>query len=617
MNDQDRNQILSNSARLEEWENTPTPLPSEYDDMSREELIKLVKLQQERYDRLVQALERAEARAEASEARANRSDEKLHELLEEVKANSAKIAYLTELLAKRDKELADSRNQEKKARASKFASSSQKSKHSKPHKDSEESKQGGEATREDNLPSTPELKDDFSVPGSVPDLPKSGEIIQGGDYSSVAELPKPKEARPYRRGVSIGKINADNKVLLKSDPSLLPEGYEFIGIETRSVFGKVTSITQYDYEMVIAKKPNGETIELYLPANPDEEKVVDKFPGTMATHEMMASVVVDHFCLNVPYYRLAKHMRSNGMSICRSTFINWLKCGAKPIQALLPHLLDKAIESNSIINCDETWFKVKVHGKYTKKYIWCLVNKELKIVIFFYKGGARSRDALKDILGERLPMAIQTDGYNVYTYLDDQLNDVTHLCCMAHARAKFKETYDITKEEDALYFLERIRDLYFLERQYRERGYTADQIKERRNDARTIAIIGEMRSKIDAMKAEGHPPRSELLEKAINYMDHFWKQLFAYRENGRFEIDNSIAERNIRPIANERKNSYFYGSNTMAEISAAYRSIISTCKMWGVSVVDYFTKFFWEIIKGNQDYPKLLPMTIGLPVNKY
>lgn len=41
-------------------------------------------------------------------------------------------------------------------------------------------------------------------------------------------------------------------------------------------------------------------------------------------------------------------------------------------------------------------------------------------------------------------------------------------------------------------------------------------------------------------------------------------------------------------------------------------TIIFTCRMQGVSVLDYFKRFFSEIVKGRRDYEYLLPLTIGL-----
>lgn len=77
--------------------------------------------------------------------------------------------------------------------------------------------------------------------------------------------------------------------------------------------------------------------------------------------------------------------------------------------------------------------------------------------------------------------------------------------------------------------------------------------------------------------------------------------------------DNRVcAERFIRPLAGERKNSLFFGSDKMAGVSAVYHTIIFTCRMQGVSVLDYFKRLFSEIVKGRRYYEYLLPLTIGL-----
>ena len=85
-----------------------------------------------------------------------------------------------------------------------------------------------------------------------------------------------------------------------------------------------------------------------------------------------------------------------------------------------------------------------------------------------------------------------------------------------------------------------------------------------------------------------------------------------FRERLRVKFPWSTRQRFIRPLAGERKNSLFFGSDRMAHVSAVYHTIISTCKMQGVSVLDYFKRFFSEIVKGRRDYEHLLPLTIGL-----
>ena len=76
-------------------------------------------------------------------------------------------------------------------------------------------------------------------------------------------------------------------------------------------------------------------------------------------------------------------------------------------------------------------------------------------------------------------------------------------------------------------------------------------------------------------------PESEmsgLMRRALNYLHSFWKQLFNYRRNGEYTIDNLAAERAIRPLTVQRKNSLFFGSTQGALNSATYNTFIETCK---------------------------------------
>ena len=211
----------------------------------------------------------------------------------------------------------------------------------------------------------------------------------------------------------------------------------------------------------------------------------------------------------------------------------------------------------------------------------------------------------------------QSDGYNVYMYIDKELVDTEHLCCLAHARAKFVYAYEQGDDPDAKYLIDCFGELYRLEDTYKLSGLSAQEITRCRHSLRTKEIIGRIRSKLDVLLSPTHPPRGELMDKAVNYLQIFWKQLFAYLNDGRYDIDNSIAERFIRPLAGERKNSLFFVGSRMANVSAAYHTLLSTCRMNGLSALEYLKKFFHEIVKGRKDYENLLPMTIGINTNKY
>ena len=360
------------------------------------------------------------------------------------------------------------------------------------------------------------------------------------------------------------------------------------------------------YEIVVYRDKDGNVMCGYFPMDSEkDEPIIESVPGTHAAPDMMAYLVFNRFFLDTPVYRETARLLQERMRLSRQTVTNWLEKGSQFFKGVIEYLKDQCLEKDSVVNCDETWCRVKAGGKYRKKYVWCLVNRLARVAVYYYEDGSRGRKVLKDILEGRELRALQTDGYNVYLYLDNEMLDIDHVCCMAHVRAKFKYAAEIEHDVNARRFLEYIGRLYALEKKYEEENLSAEQVRRLRNSAETTEIIIGMRSLLDLMKSENAPRHGSLMKKAVSYLDHFWKQVFLYRKDGNYTIDNSLAERCIRPLANERKNSLFFGSDKMARVSAAYHSVVSTCKLQGYSILEYLKKFFAEITAGNRDYGKL------------
>ena len=109
--------------------------------------------------------------------------------------------------------------------------------------------------------------------------------------------------------------------------------------------------------------------------------------------------------------------------------------------------------------------------------------------------------------------------------------------------------------------------LYHLEAEYENGKLSAEQIKNCHENLKTKEIIITIRSKLDTMLSDIHPSRGDLMDKALSYLNTFWTQLFVYLKDGCYTIDNSIAERFIRPLSGECKNSLFFGSGKMVRVS--------------------------------------------------
>ena len=185
--------------------------------------------------------------------------------------------------------------------------------------------------------------------------------------------------------------------------------------------------------------------------------------------------------------------------------------------------------------------------------------------------------------------ALQNDGYrsslsrllpsgrkNVYMYIDNELDDVDHLCCMAHARAKFKYAYEQGGDERALCFLEWIGQLYGFEDEYKLQDLPPDEIKRRRNDSRTTDIMIAMSTRLNELLLDENVHLGDMMQKALRYLNTFWKQLFTYSFNHTF---------------------------------------IATCQMMGLSVLKYFKNLFAAIAAGRTDYERsalpLVPVRVS------
>lgn len=53
-----------------------------------------------------------------------------------------------------------------------------------------------------------------------------------------------------------------------------------------------------------------------------------------------------------------------------------------------------------------------------------------------------------------------------------------------------------------------------------------------------------------------------MMRRALVYVTSNWEDLIKYRNDGRFTIDNMLAERAVRPFTVKRKNSLFFKSKT-------------------------------------------------------
>ena len=430
---------------------------------------------------------------------------------------------------------------------------------------------------------------------------------------------------PSRKGRTYNKHTVGTPIIHKCDLSHLPEGVTYrIKKNPKKILHTITKVEEHWFEEVVLTYPDGHTETYFMPQENDKEAYLydEIVPGTHVTSDFLTEETSNMYDMACPAYREVKNRLSEmGLKTHRQNLANYADKGYEILKLVLPALKERALAPGSNVNVDETWERYQTHFGHRKTYMWCLVNRKAGIVIFFYedtvdkygkrKSGGRNRAVLKDFLGDAKLKSLQSDGYICYMYLDDDLIDIEHLCCLAHVRAKLERAERIGCKEASLLMCF-IRKLYKREDLYVDEGYDADKIKEMRNDEYTRGIVGQLQDEMFNLMANKIDKLPKLMQQALNYLHKFWKQVFAYRNDGEYTIDNLAAERAIRPQTIQRKGSLFFGSVQGALRSAMYNTFIQTCKQAGVSFRQYFKALLKAVKSGRTDYENLLPMTICL-----
>ena len=430
---------------------------------------------------------------------------------------------------------------------------------------------------------------------------------------------------PDRTGAKYKKDPIGEPVFHKC---VVPEGWKFLRkLKPRKVKTLVQRCEEHHFERLLVRLPNGKTKSVTIPADDDQEgnKILEELvPGTGITATLLSFIIFNQFIMASPAYREAKNRYPDmDWHTCRQNLLNWEDKGAIMLSMLLPALKDMALEEGANVNVDETWCRYQTHFGHRKTYMWCLVNRKLGIVIFFYEdtvdkkgkkhSGGRRRAVLKEFLGDAKIKSLQSDGYNVYMYLDDEMQDIEHICCMAHAHNKLQEAKKLGCKAGN-FLLEGMKKLYKREDYYAshpEIYKTPEMIKDARNDEYTNGIVNSMQKNLLDLIAKGEDYFPDKMWRALKYFHTFWDKIFAYRNDGEYSIDNMAVERAIRPLTVQRKNSLFLCSEKGAKNSGIYNTFISTCVQQCRNFRDFFVDYVKAWNQGRRDFGNLVRLVFA------
>ena len=305
--------------------------------------------------------------------------------------------------------------------------------------------------------------------------------------------------------------------------------------------------------------------------------------NSILTPSLAASILNAKYVNGLPLYRISQEFLRNDIHISRQVMANWvIQCTQTWLKPLYRHMKRTLLE-DAVIHADETTVQVlKENGKAatSESRMWVYASWEgskKPIRIFEYqpdRSGKRPANFLKGFCGY-----LVTDGYAGY----NQVKNVTHCGCWAHARRKWREAMPdgaTVKTSKAAVGYRYCTKLFALD------GKTSYLLPKTRNEHRQNVVRPLLEEYFCWLKTI-HPEKGSKLEDAVRYSLNQAQQLTAFLDAPEIPISNNLAENAIRPFVVGRKNWLFCDSVKGAESSAIVYSIVETAKANSLEPYDY------------------------------
>jgi len=341
-------------------------------------------------------------------------------------------------------------------------------------------------------------------------------------------------------------------------------------------------------------------------------------PKALFTESAMAWIITAKYQDALPLYRQAGILSRFGGDIARNTLANAVIRVGYAVQPIINLMRDQLMEADLQYGDETTLQVLKEDGRtaQSKSYLW--VQRSgigPPIALFTYVPSRSAKTALDLYDGAR--GALMTDGYDAYTSVA-QTYHLIHLGCWAHVRRYWIKAETVVPKDKrgpghpASDMLTLIGELYAIEARAKANNLSPEQRGELRRNQSALVI---QRIESLLMRHLHRVLPESLLGKALHYLHGQWPKLVRFLNDGRFPIDNNVAENTLRPFVLGRKNWLFSDTVAGAKASANLYSLIESAKANAVEPYAYLCALFQALPHATtvDEVEALLPWNIRLP----
>jgi transposase len=316
------------------------------------------------------------------------------------------------------------------------------------------------------------------------------------------------------------------------------------------------------------------------------DKAVQPIDKGMAGPGLLAYVVTSKFSDFLPLYRLQNIFARNGFEINRATQSVWCGDAADLLRSLYDLMIQRVLQSHAI-GTDDTVMPMMAPEKTRQARMWVYVGDADNPYNIFQFTLSRSRDGPAKFLAS-YGQTLLADAYGGYDGVVVG-NDITRAGCWAHARRKFVDA-EKSHPQIAAEAVGWIKRLYAKE----ERGKALDvaaRLELRKQES--TPILSSLKDRLFAWRDQLLPKHP--MSEAVNYALNQWNELNVFTSDGAVPIDNNEADREMKRIVLNRKNSLFVGNERGGHTAAILSSITSSCRRHSIDPQRYLTQLLTNL----------------------
>lgn len=329
---------------------------------------------------------------------------------------------------------------------------------------------------------------------------------------------------------------------------------------------------------------------------------------------LLADLCTAKFQFGMPVFRYHKWINGCGFEFSLRTLYGYIMKAAELLEgiyAVIENLIGNG--KSPYYGIDETYLKVieAIGDDREHCYVYVIHGEpDGHKIRFFRYTGSRDSDYIKKLL-KNYKGTIVVDGYSGY---DKMPEGISKQRCLCHLRRKFADivkTLDDKEKKDSVAYeaLRLIDKIFENERRIKAKNLDPVDVLEERNKEDYLADVDAFRKYVEEIGYAENSPLGDAIGYYLNGGDDF----FTFLKCGDIPIDNNLTEQTCKMFATNRRGFLFCRNDDGARAASILTTVIKTAEENGLYPDEYLTYVFSHA--HNTSASNLMPWSEGIRDN--